>query len=521
MTSCPPGPPRSPPLQPTDPSFPSARIPSGHGRPHSRLHVSHNPRLPVSDNPGLSKWQRESAEGTVEVVHLNLPTHTNQSVNDHRRNRIVQAITPATAAIHGRKFRRLVADRDVRPEPPNEGLQLAPDGSGATNIIRRYIVAYKPEMRESLIQEDLLKALSFTFGEDGDFTNIEVRLHEDKNHWEVFLGEPQKGLVPLSRSGSGLKTVILVLLNLLVVPEIDSSHKRQYLFAFEELENNLHPALLRRLFQYLADFVEREECILFLTSHSSVALDFFGPREDTQIIHASHDGTSGSTKTVVAHFDHVGLLTELGARPSDLLQANGVIWLEGPSDRFYFNRFVELFSDGTLREGRDYQCDFYGGSNLANSTFAAPESSDDTFANLLRLNHNIAVICDGDRTAASGQGSRIKGRVQRIKQEVEEIPGAFLWITEAKEIENYIPGSVWSRVYDMPDLPDPEKYNRFPTGDFEETDFVLKHIKRKSFDKVDFAMKAVDHMTRDGLASRFEMQGKMESLVKTIKTWNK
>jgi len=70
-------------------------------------------------------------------------------------------------------------------------------------------------------------------------------------------------------------------------------------------------------------------------------------------------------------------------------------------------------------------------------------------------------------------------------------------------------------------LPDPERYDRFPTSDLKKTDFVLKHIKRKSFDKVDFAMKAVDHMTRDGLASRFEMQTEMERLVATIKAWNK
>ena len=154
--------------------------------------------------------------------------------------------------------------------------------------------------------------------------------------------------------------------------------------------------MLRRLFKYLADFVTKERCTLFLTTHSSVALDFFGIREDSKIIQVSHCGESASTVTVQAHFDRVGLLSELGARPSDLLQSNGVLWLEGPSDRIYFNRFIELFSNGELKEGRDYQCAFYGGSVLAKTGFNAPENADEELANLLRLNNNIAIVCDGD-----------------------------------------------------------------------------------------------------------------------------
>ncbi|MEZ5940375.1 MAG: AAA family ATPase [Planctomycetaceae bacterium] len=293
------------------------------------------------------------------------------------------------------------------------------------------------------------------------------------------------------------------------------------MFAFEELENNLHPALMRRLFAYLIRYVEQEKCMLVLTTHSNVALDVFGPHPDAQIIHVTHDGESASSKTVEAHFDQVGLLAELGARPSDLLQANGVVWLEGPSDRIYFNRFIELFSNGELREGRHYQCAFYGGSNLARSTFSAPEHSDETFANLLRLNHNVAVVCDGDRTAASRAGSRIKKRVQRIKQEVENLNGAFLWITEAKELENYIPGSVWSKVYKVGNVPDPEKFDRFLGRDIGSNDFIQKHLKRKSFDKCDFAANAVEHLTKHELAARFEFKERIDSLVEHIRRWNR
>jgi putative ATP-dependent endonuclease of the OLD family len=45
--------------------------------------------------------------------------------------------------LSGLTFRRLLADRDIRSEAPDNTLKLLPDGTGATNIIRRYIVTSK------------------------------------------------------------------------------------------------------------------------------------------------------------------------------------------------------------------------------------------------------------------------------------------------------------------------------------------------------------------------------------------
>ena len=162
-----------------------------------------------------------------------------------------------------------------------------------------------------------------------------------------------------------MKTVLLVLLNLLVVPKIESKEKFDFIFAFEELENNLHPALLRRLFQYLEKYALDEQATIFLTTHSSTALDLFGVSENAQIIHVTHDGKTARTTTVSAHFDRLDIVSKLGAKPSDLLQANGIVWVEGPSDCVYLNRWIQLCSGGTLQEGRDYQCAFYGGSLLS------------------------------------------------------------------------------------------------------------------------------------------------------------
>jgi len=90
-----------------------------------------------------------------------------------------------------------------------------------------------------------------------------VQHHFDTDTWEIYLGEEGKGLVPLSASGSGLKTVILTLLNLLVRPDFEKKDIANYIFSFEELENNLHPSLQRNLFSFLLDYAQSKDCHIF------------------------------------------------------------------------------------------------------------------------------------------------------------------------------------------------------------------------------------------------------------------
>ena len=374
-----------------------------------------------------------------------------------------------------------------------------------------------------MIQQELLSSLNEIFGRDGRFSEIQVKVHDDQkaggleNHWEIYLGEKRKGLIPLSKSGSGLKTVLLVLLNLLVVPKIENVTKSKYVFAFEELENNLHPALLRRLFQYLETYARQEKATIFLTTHSSTALDFFGMSENAQIIHVVHDGKTASATTVAAHFGYLEVVSALGARPSDLLQANGIIWVEGPSDRIYLNRWIQICSDGELQEGRDYQCAFYGGSLLARTQFKPPEEADMDFVNLFRVNQNIVVVCDGDRLTKSAP---FKERVKRIRAEVQKIPDAHIWITCATEIENYIPGAVLEKVCGLSSASDPEQFeNFFPRKRSQRKSYVETKMNRNDVDKMSLAAMSVRHMNKDAMARRFDWENQMRIIVDRINSW--
>ncbi len=464
--------------------------------------------------PAFSSEQSSNIPLAVEEV---LKSETHQfSYSPKQSGNISSGVShmlqDATHQFRKDSFCRLLADRDIKTELKNTNMNLGRDGQGATNIIRGFITSDK--LPRELIEDDLLDELKLIFGNDGQFLDIGVQEldKEDntKDYWEVYIREEKKGWIPLSKSGSGLKTVILVLLNLLVIPKIEDKERSQFKFAFEELENNLHPALLRRLFKYLEDYAVKEKAKIFLTTHSSVALDLFGASDHAQIIHMSHDGESARTTTIPTHSGYLKIISELGVRPSDLLQVNGLIWVEGPSDRIYLNRWIELYTDGRLREGRDYQCVFYGGSILSQVQFKPPEDEVTKLANLFQINHNLVVVCDGDRIA---NGSDLKPRVERIREEVEKIDDAYIWITDAKEIENYIPGSVLAEATGLSPLPDPKKYESWSS-------YTEKNMDGKRIDKVDLAISSIPSMTIKLMQGRFDWKEQMKQIVERIDSWN-
>ncbi len=450
-----------------------------------------------------------------------------------KKSKLSALLFPLPTFYKGKCFRRISAERNISIDKKNDDVShgelgrseyhLGFDGKNAINLIRKFLHTSSDDFDKSVITVKLLDSLNQIFGPDGTFNHFEI-LEQDHTtglptygHYELYLHENNKSRVPLSSSGSGLKTVLLVLLNTIVIPSLENQDPSKYLFAFEELENNLHPSLLRRLFRYLEDFVEKTKATLYLTTHSSIAIDFFSASEKHTIIHVTQTDGASVAKRVNAHFDKLSIVSDLGAKPSDLLQSNGIIWVEGPSDRVYLNKWIDLVSAGKWREGRDYQCAFYGGANLANVQSTAQETEDKELVNLMRINPNHSIICDSDRIG-DGDDQPLKKRVQRIVEEFKDKLNP-LWVTKAKEVENYIPGEVWSKVFDKSDIPDPQLNERFFPAKSGGTSYVENHMK--SFgSKVDRARQAVEHMTLENMSSRGDLKESIERIISAIEKWN-
>ncbi|MBA2116872.1 AAA family ATPase [Bremerella alba] len=343
----------------------------------------------------------------------------------------------------GLRFHRLHPDRSLKPEE-DRPLDVIGDGTGATTAIQRYLT--KDHLPPELIQKTLLNQLNEIVQPDAEFSEIVVRQDEDSKKWEVFLNEVSKGRIRLSQSGHGLQSIILVLVHTIVLTHGDGDGDLSgHLFGFEELENNLHPALLRRLLKYLSRIARNHGGTFFLTTHSHVAIDMFRRDSEAQILHVTHDGDNAKARTLTTYIHHNGVLDDLDIRASDILQANCVIWVEGPSDRIYVNRWIEIASNGELEEGIHYQCVFYGGRLLAHLNGSDPDELDDEGVKILRLNRKACIIIDSDKRA---QQTPINLTKRRIEQEVNEMGGE-VWITKGKEVENYVPALIFQNALEL------------------------------------------------------------------------
>ncbi|MBD5453294.1 MAG: ATP-binding protein, partial [Lachnospiraceae bacterium] len=289
-------------------------------------------------------------------------------------------------------FRRLSAERNIVPEKERD-LKLSSTGTGASNLVRVFLndSAYD----EGVIEGQLLNALNKIMYPEAEFESIRIQQTKigGEDVWEIYLKEKGRERVPLSKSGSGIKTIILVLLNLIVVPLQSQNIGKIIVYGFEELENNLHPAMQRKLFDYIYEFAVEKNIYVFLTTHSHVAINTFFDKEKACIYHVVKDNGRATLKRIESYIDKTEILDDLDIKASDILQANGIIWVEGPSDRIYIKKWLEIFCDNQFEEGKHYQFLYYGGRLL--SQYSAEEETD--LISIITTNRNAAIVMDSDK----------------------------------------------------------------------------------------------------------------------------
>ena len=411
----------------------------------------------------------------------------------------------------GFKVRRLAAARDIVPELDSQELSLAPNGAGSTRLLQSFI--NKIGYPSGLVETDLLNQLNFIVSPDATFSRITIQQDAQTGLWEVFLEEPGKGRIALAHSGSGIKTIVLVLCLLRLVPYMEKTNLNQYCFALEELENNLHPALQRRLLAYLRNIALETGATFFLTTHSSVAIDVFSADENAQIIHVTHDRSSALAQRASTYADSRGICSDLDVRASDLLQANGIIWVEGPSDRLYVNRWIELWSGNASREGLHYQCMFYGGRLLSHLVATAPEREAEAAVNILRVNRNAICIADSDKRKAK---DRVNDTKHRIVDEVRAL-GGYAWVTSGREIENYIPDAVLSLRF--PRAPSVELKQFASIADLIES-IDAEAATRFIRSKPTFAAEVVPLLNLSMLENQLDLKERLDGMCAVIREWN-
>lgn len=294
----------------------------------------------------------------------------------------------------------------------------------------------------------------------------------------------------LENLGTGISEIVLLCCALLV--------HENCLVCIEEPEIHLHPELQRKFFQFL--FKTKNQYLI--TTHSNIFLD--NSHEDVSIYHVKHDGEKSIIKYCENESNAFEVIEDLGYKASDLLQANGIIWVEGPSDRTYINKWINLL-DSNLKEGIHYTIMFYGGKLLSHLTLSNNDLFfEQEFIQLLRINRNAFVIMDRD-----GIADKINKTKTRI---CEEIGNENFWVTKGREIENYLSMGIinkWCTSKKMTlissEIKDENKFD----------EIIVEYAKSKS----SYSKQIADFFSIEDI-NKSDLKKQIKKITSNIKKWN-
>lgn len=288
--------------------------------------------------------------------------------------------------------------------------------SGA-DVISRLHEMQHPRVGQEKLQQEFSALVEFVSEMLGHEVGLEVS--HDKQELIVTISGVRRNLQSF---GSGIHHLVIIAAAVLL--------GGSSLYFLEEPEISMHPRLQRRLMAFLE--ANADDKRILITTHSAALID---QANSAGIYHISYSERKSEIQSVLGAGHVRCIVDDLGYRASELLQANGIIWVEGPSDRIYINSWISLVDD-SLVEGVHYSVLFYGGRLL--SHLGGDENDD--FINVLRISRNAYVVMDRDGDSDSSKLNATKSRVR------VELGADSVWVTKGREIENYIPHPAILRV---------------------------------------------------------------------------
>jgi AAA15 family ATPase/GTPase len=263
--------------------------------------------------------------------------------------------------------------------------------------------------------------------------------------------------LPLESLGTGVHEVVIL--------AAAATLLENTVLCVEEPELHLHPLLQRKLIKYLSDNTSNQ---YFFTTHSAHLLDAV----ESEIFHVTQESGASIVNAIASTKERSCICNDLGYKASDILQANSIIWVEGPSDRIYLNYWIRA-KNSNLIEGVHYSIMFYGGRLFSHLTAQDDDEFEEKirdFISVRNLNRNAVIVFDSDKESSKATLNSTK---QRLKKEFNSGCG-FAWVTKGREVENYL---LHDKVEESVKAVHPSAASIINKGVWEN---LLKYTKTKS-----------------------------------------
>ena len=216
----------------------------------------------------------------------------------------------------------------------------------------------------------------------------------------------------------------------------------------------LHVADLQTSRKEPVNMGKRHPIQYFLTSHSSVMLskilelsdlasvyEFSSDWEDCSYYHADLTSTGIGQQAIHSKgqfFNQTTLwskvrkvqskpqntLSALGASGADLLQCNGVVWVEGPSDVIYIKAWLEMYARESgsemLAQGHHFEFQMYGGAILDSLCLQSDERlaryHNSKLVEMFSFSRNAYVVLDSDAVKSADSNVIDKSNFAKAKE---------------------------------------------------------------------------------------------------------
>ncbi|EOV1171641.1 AAA family ATPase [Vibrio fluvialis] len=208
----------------------------------------------------------------------------------------------------------------------------------------------------------------------------------------------------------------------------------------EEPEGHLHPKLQRFIIKVIEKYSVENELQVFISTHSPSIINNANLVDNTKIFHAK-----GHVIEEIPILTN-DVLSDLGVKASDILQTNGIVWVEGPSDKVYLTAWLDHYADITdlprIKFGDECEFLYYGGALLSHYG-----ENNKELISAMTVNKNGIFVMDKD---LDGDIKKFpKTTKAKIQKTYKKLDCFYSWVTCQYTIESYLPEEFRKQYFEM------------------------------------------------------------------------